>query len=235
MTLRQSLDKLYAFLDRPLILWQRPVLAACVVFLALAFFSPLWRISMEAPQYPNGLWFDVWAYDLVGGNDGQHIDEINTLNHYIGMRPIERSEFADLDWMPFALGFLALLVLRVAATGTVRSLIDLAVLTIYMLGFAAARFVYKLYVFGHDLDPHAPFDVEPFMPVIVGTKQVANFTTHSTPQLGTLWLSLFAATVVLATVWHLVAGRREASRARAAAETNGGSEAMESATEGAAT
>jgi hypothetical protein len=217
MTVRESLDKLYAFLDRPLILWQRPVIAASVILLALAFFSPLWRISMEAPQYPNGLWLDVWAYDLVGGNDGQHLEEINTLNHYIGMHRIERSDFADLDWMPFALGFLGLLALRVAATGNVRSLVDLSVLTIYMLGFGAARFVYKLYVFGHELDPDAPFEVDPFMPVVLGTKQVANFTTHSTPQLGTLWLGLFTTVVIVSTAWHLIAGRRAASRGASAA------------------
>jgi copper chaperone NosL len=218
MKLEKPVAKFYAFLDQPLIFTQRVIIAASVAFLVLAFFSPLWRISMEAPQYPEGLWMDVWVYDLVGGNDGQHLDEINTLNHYIGMHRIERTDFADLDWMPFAFGFLALIALRVAAVGNVRSLVDLSVLTVYVLGFAGARFVYKLYVFGHDLDPHAPFDVEPFMPVVIGTKQIANFTTHSMPQLGTLWVTLFALTISACAVWHLIAGRRAAvRRAREAA------------------
>jgi hypothetical protein len=73
-----------------------------------------------------------------------------------------------------------------------------------------ARFVYKLYVFGHDLDPHAPVNITPFMPVVVGTKQVANFTTHSWPSLGTIFMSVFGVGVVLITVWHCWVGYREA-------------------------
>src|SRR5687767_14669742 len=100
------------------------MLVASCLFLVLAFFHPPWRISMEAPQYPNGLYLDIWAYTIEGGNDGQHLAEINNLNHYIGMHTIDRAEFADLDWLPFALGILILLTLRVAVVGNVRSLID---------------------------------------------------------------------------------------------------------------
>lgn len=170
---------------------------------------------MEAPQYPRGLWMDVWVYKLTGGNEGQHIQEINTLNHYIGMHAIEPAGFADLDWMPFALGILVLLTLRVAAIGNVRSIVDLSVLVVYVLGFMGARFVYKLYVFGHELDPHAPFHVEPFTPVIIGTKQIANFTTHSWPQLGTLWLLLYATGVIGLMIASFVAVRSREKKAGA--------------------
>ena len=37
-----------------------------------------------------------------------------------------------------------------------RSLIDLCVSFGYFSVFSMARFVYRLYVFGHDLDPRAP-------------------------------------------------------------------------------
>ena len=30
--------------------------------------------------------------------------EINTLNHYIGMKPIVQADFAEMTWMPFAIG-----------------------------------------------------------------------------------------------------------------------------------
>ncbi len=205
-----AMQKFYAFLDRPLRPWSRFVLAGLVVFMALAFTAPMWRISMKAPQYPDGLYMDVWAYKLVGGNHGEHIQEINTLNHYIGMHHIEPHSFADLDWIPFALGILMLLTLRVAAIGSVRSLVDLSVLTGYVLAFMGARFVYRLWVFGHDLDPRAPIHVKPFMPVVFGTKQIANFTTHSLPQLGTLWITIFAVGVVGICLFHLLTGRRAA-------------------------
>jgi hypothetical protein len=100
---------------------------------------------------------------------------------------------------------LALLALRVAAIGDVRSLIDLAVLTSYFAAFSAGRFVFKLYTYGHDLDPRAPIDMEPFMPAILGTKQVGNFATQGYPMAGTFLLSLFIAGVAGLALWHLFA------------------------------
>ena len=215
--MKDSLQRFYDFLDRPLMMKSRPLIALLVVPLVLSFFYPLWRINMEAPQYPDGLSMDIFAYTLEGGREGKDIQEINTLNHYIGMKRIEQADFADLDWIPFALGLLAILTLRVAAVGNVRALLDLAVIETYVLGFMGARFVYKLYVFGHDLDPHAPVKIPPFTPVILGTKQIANFTTHSLPQTGSYYLFAFATGVALVTLWHLWAGRRAAKRALQAA------------------
>ncbi len=155
---------------------------------------------------------DVYAYTLDGGHDGHDIAEINELNHYIGMQRIDRSSFADLDWLPFALGFVGVLTLRAAVIGNVRNLIDLVVITSYITAFAFARFVYKLYVFGHDLDPHAAVTIQPFMPVVLGTKQVANFTTHSWPNWGTAFMATFATGLLVVTAWHLWMGYREAWR-----------------------
>jgi len=207
---RPLVDRFETFLDEPIRFRSRILLVLLVIPLALTFTQPLWRISMEAPQYPHGLYMDVYAYKLGGGNNGHDIQEINELNHYIGMHKIERSAFADLDWIPFALGILAILTLRAAAIGKVRSLIDLSVLTAYVGAFSLARFVYKLYVFGHDLDPHAPVTIKGFMPVVIGTKQVANFTTHSWPNLGTAFMSVFAVGVLLIAAWHCWVGYREA-------------------------
>lgn len=211
--MKHALRKFYDFLDRPLFGVSRVLLAVLVVPLLLTFTAPLWKIHLLAPQYPSGLYMDIWAYKLEGGDDGQHIQEINTLNHYIGMRPIDRAALSDLDWLPFAVGALALMALRVAAIGNVRSLVDLAVITHYVALFGLGRFAYKLYVFGHELDPTAPVTVAPFMPALLGTKQIANFTTTSFPQLGSLYLGLFVTGVMGLTVWHLVAGRVRASRA----------------------
>jgi len=126
------------------------------------------------------------------------------------MHRIDRTALSDLDWLPFALGALVLLTLRVAAIGTVRSLVDLSVVTGYVLLFSLARFAYRLYLFGHDLSSDAPVKVAPFMPPMLGTKQIANFTSTSLPQSGTLWIGLFFAGVVGVALWHLVAGRRQA-------------------------
>ena len=212
-----ALDKFYDFLDRPLFMWSRLILLVLVVPLVLTFTAPLWRISMKAPQYPEGLQMDIYAHTLVGGHEGKDIKEINTLNHYIGMHKIDRAELSDLDWIPFALGLLVLLTLRCAAIGNVRSLIDLVVIAGYVGVFAFGKFVYKLYVFGHNLDPDAPFRVDPFTPAIFGSKQIANFTTRSFPQLGSIYMCIFFAGLLGVTAWHLIAGRRQALRAQDAA------------------
>lgn len=212
------LEKFYAFVQQPLRTRSRLVLALLVVPLLLAFTAPLWNISMLAPQYPKGLELDIYAHKVEGGRDGLDIQEINTLNHYIGMAPINRAALSDLDWIPFALGVLVILTLRVAAIGNISALIDLAVITLYFSLFSLGRFVYKLYVLGHDLDPRAPVTIEPFMPAVFGTKQIANFTVTSLPRLATIYMGLFALGVVALTLWHLWAGRRDALRAARAGQ-----------------
>ncbi len=207
--LQPRIDKFYEFLDAPIRFWSRVALAALVLPMALSFTQPLWRISMLAPQYPRGLVMDIFSYKLEGGHQGHDIDEINELNHYIGMMRIDRAQMSDLDWIPFAFGFLMLITLRAAAVGNVRTLVDLMVLITYVSLFALARFVYKLYAFGHYLDPHAAVHIQPFMPVILGTKQVANFTTSSYPMAGSLLMAVFAGGAVALTVWHLYRGYQD--------------------------
>jgi copper chaperone NosL len=210
--MKDSVARFYAFLDRPLFPMARLALVVLVIPLVLAFSQPLWRISMKAPQYPKGLSMDIYTYKVEGGHEGRDVKEINTLNHYIGMKTIDRNELTDLDWIPFALGLLLILTLRCAAIGNVRALVDLLVIAGYVSVFAFGRFIYKLYVYGHNLDPEAPFKVKPFTPAILGSKQVANFTTSSWPQLGSILMGVFVVGIAGITAWHLIAGRRAAAR-----------------------
>jgi len=200
----------FEFLDVPLTMRTRVVLAGLVVVLILSFLFPLWRISMVAPQYPDGLYLDIYSYKLEAGNEGRDLKEINILNHYIGMRPITRDELQDLDWLPFGIGVLIILCLRVAVLGNIRSLVDYSMLTGYVLTFAFIRFIYMLYDFGHSLDPKAPLNVEPFTPAILGAKKVANFTTYSSPLMGGVLLTVFVTTVWVLLIRQLWMGRRRA-------------------------
>jgi copper chaperone NosL len=205
--MRPALTKFYEFLDRPLFGWGRVALAALAIPLILAFTAPLWKISMKAPQYPKGLSMEIYAYTIEGGHGGQDIKEINGLNHYIGMHKIDRAELSDLDWIPFALAGLVLLTLRCAVIGNVRALIDLVVISSFVATFSMLRFVYKLYVFGHNLDPTAAITVKPFTPAIFGEKQIANFHTEAWPQLGSVYIGVFLVGLIAIAAWHLVAGR----------------------------
>lgn len=208
--MRLALEKFYRFLEQPLYLGARPALVLSCALLALTFAAPLWTISMTAPQYKAGLEIDIYAHTIKGGHDGADIAEINVLNHYIGMKKLDRAELSDLDWIPFAIGLLMLLTLRVAAIGNVRSLLDLIVVTGYFSAFSMARFVYRLYIYGHSLNPEAPVKVEGFTPAIFGTKQIANFTTRSMPAAGTFALMGYTLLVAGLAVWHLWAGKRAA-------------------------
>jgi copper chaperone NosL len=210
--MKHSLARFYDFLERPVFGWSRIALVILVIPLLLAFTAPLWRISLEAPQYPKGLYMEVYAHKLDGGRDGHDIVEINNLNHYIGMHKIDRAELSELDWMPFAIIALALLALRCAAIGNVRMLIDLLVITGFVASYSMGRFVYKLYVFGHNLDPKAPITLEPFTPAVFGRKQIANFVTESYPRLGSMYITIFITGVAAITAWHLIAGRLAAAR-----------------------
>ena len=211
--MKNALQRFYEFLDRPLFMKGRLALGLAVIPIILALGQPLWKISMTAPQYPKGLYLEIYAHTVESGNDNHDLAEINTLNHYIGMKHIDRAELSDLDWIPFALVALILLTLRCAVIGNVRMLVDLGVMTLFIGGFSMFRFVYKLYSFGHNLDPTAPIKIEPFTPAIFGDKQIANFHTASYPQSGTVWIGVFVAIVLGVVAWHLIAGRLAAARA----------------------
>lgn len=214
--MRKTADSFWEFLDIPLRVPARWLLVALIVPLLLSFLFPLWRISMKAPQYPQGLSMDIYSYKLVGGHDGRDVNEINGLNHYIGMQTITRQELRDLDWIPFGLAAMALLALRAALLGNVRAMIDLSMIAAYISVVAFGRFLCMLWEFGHNLDPTAAVTIEPFMPVVIGSKKIANFMTHSMPQLGSVLLGVFMIGVWGITLWYLWRGRRESARLAAA-------------------
>jgi hypothetical protein len=197
----------YGQLGDPLLPRTRIAIALAVIPLALATTQKLWTIHFMAPQYPKGLVLEVYPYTIAGGNEGVDLSEINTLNHYVGMKKLDPADFADLDFLPFAMGILAVLALRVAAIGDVRALLDLAVLTSYFGLFSFGRFVFMLYNYGHDLDPRAPITLAAFMPPILGSKQMANFTVESWPALGTGLMGIFGAIVLGFALWHTLAPR----------------------------
>lgn len=212
--MKNALNRFYTFLDQPIYLWSRILIALAAIPLIFALFQPLWKIEMWAPQYPKGLTIDIYTHTVESGNEGRDLPEVNVLNHYIGMKTIDRADLTDLDWIPFALAALALLALRTAAIGNVRMLLDLAVITAFVGAFSMFRFVYKLYTYGHNLDPTAPFKVEPFTPALLGTKQIANFTTRSTPALGTYLIIVSATIISLVAGWHLLKGYLDSRRAQ---------------------
>jgi hypothetical protein len=199
------------FLDAPLELGPRVLLVIALLLLLPTYVAPLYNMTMFAPQYQEGLRLDIYSYKLVGGNDNQDVKEINVLNHYIGMKDLVTEDFTEFKWLPFVIGILGLLFLRAAVLGKVSHLVDVAVLYLYFGAFALWSFAWKMYQYGHNLDPRAAVRVDPFMPPLLGYKKLANFEVYSYPQLGSYAL----AGAALALLLGLVLAWREWRRAAA--------------------
>lgn len=190
----------HLFLRRPLSATSRLLMLAAAAVIVAAVFLPLWKIHLVAPQYREGLSLKIYSYQLVGGNNGQDLVEINGLNHYIGMRPLAQADFVEMTWLPFCFGIFALLALRAAALGRMLSLVDLGVAFTYFGLFSLGNFYYRLYSYGHNLDPRAPMTIEPFTPVMIGTQKIANFVQTSLPDSGG-WLMAAFPLLIIAAVW----------------------------------
>ncbi|MGZ5006041.1 MAG: hypothetical protein ACXV8H_11000, partial [Chthoniobacterales bacterium] len=78
------------------------------------------------------------------------------------------------------------------------NLVDLFVVYCYFGVFSIGSFWYRLYTYGHNLDPHAPMHIKPFTPLLLGTKQIANFRESSYPMAGAYLLCVSVLLIVLA-------------------------------------
>jgi hypothetical protein len=173
----------------------RLMVAVAGLLLLPAFATPLWRIVMFAQQFPDGLEMRIYPQKLVGAHEGGDLREINVLNHYIGMAPLEQQNFPEMKWIPFALGVFVLLGFRAAVFGKVGNVVDLMVLFSYFGAFSLYSFYSKLYVYGHTLSTDAPIKIAPFTPPVVGHQHLANFDVYSLPGWGTALLLLYGATL----------------------------------------
>ena len=209
--MRALLHRSNQLLDTELGAAPRVFLAGAALLLVSIYFFPLWNLTMFAPQYPDGLRLDIYAFKLEGGNAGQDIREINVLNHYIGMKDLTQSDFTEFKWMPFVIGILALLFLRAAVMGRMAHLVDAFVIYMYFAAFSLGSFAYKLYRYGHDLAPTAAVKVKGFTPPIFGHRHIANFDIYSYPKPATYMLTLAAAALFVAIAFGWRQRNREAS------------------------
>ena len=207
--MKPFIEKANHILGSPLGYGPRAIVLLAAVLLIPAFASPLWEMTMFAPQYPNGLRLDIYSYKLEGGNGGQDIKEINILNHYIGMKDLSTEDFTEFKWLPFVVGALVLVFLRGVVFGTVGHLLDLTVLFVYFSLFSLWSFAYKMWAYGHNLAPTAAVKVQPFMPPLIGGKQLANFTVYSYPALASYALGAAAVALLAALLLAWRTARRE--------------------------
>ena len=94
----------------------RSLLAIAALLLAAVYFVPLWSVSLLAPQYPEGLGMRIWINTIAGAKPND-LENINNLNHYIGMKRIIPESIPELRLMPILVGVLLALGLAAAAAG----------------------------------------------------------------------------------------------------------------------
>lgn len=185
-------------LEQPLWLRGRLLVLAAAFALAATFLFPLWHMTFVAQQYPEGLELFIYSHALIGGDDGNDLTEINVLNHYIGMKELIPEDFSELKWIPLVLGAIIVLTLRSVFIGTLKSVLDVLVLSAYFGAFSLWSFWYKLSTYGHDLDPRAAVQVDPFTPPVFGYNMVGQFEVWSYPSPGTWFMLAFGLLLIAA-------------------------------------
>jgi len=164
---------------------------AATASLMLIFLFPLWKITLEAPQYPKGISMFIWI-NRITGSEPSTLQNINILNHYIGMKPIEPDSIPELQFMQYII--LALAGFAIVFAFLKRWGLNLFWLVVLMAAAGLAIYDFYLweYDYGHNLDPHAAIKIEgmAYQPPLIGKKIILNFTAISWPQLGAVFMGL---------------------------------------------
>lgn len=199
----------------------RILLVVAALLMLAPYRLPLWRIDLLAPQYPEGIGMLIRIDDVQGVKE-QDLNNINGLNHYIGMKEIHAESIPELRYMPWLLAGLVAGALLVAAWGRRTALVAwlVAFLTLGVAGLV--DFWRWSYDYGHDLDPEAIISVPgmSYQPPLIGTKQLLNFTAASWPSTGAIALGVAFGLGALA-FWISRPGRREGSALAALPRNDG--------------
>ncbi|NCS88310.1 MAG: hypothetical protein AUK34_02810 [Ignavibacteria bacterium CG2_30_36_16] len=157
------------------------------LLLLLTFLFPLWKIDLQAPQYPEGLGLNIWVNQITGLNEND-VDRINGLNHYIGMKAITPDDIPELQYMPYIIVFMVLFGLTIAFTGKRKLLYVWLGLFVVLAIIGLYDFYMWGYDYGHNLNPDAPIKVPgmTYQPPLFGSKQLLNINAVSLPYIGSI-------------------------------------------------
>ncbi len=166
------------------------------IALVVVLFTPIWRIELDAPQYPEGLGLQIHANGLKG-----NVDIINGLNHYIGMKTLHNEDFFEFTILPYIIVFFVIAFIAVALIAKRKWLNILFVLFVLFGVIAMIDFWRWEYSYGHDLDPNAAIVVPgmAYQPPLIGFKQLLNFGAYSIPDIGG-WIFIGAGLLLLIAV-----------------------------------
>ncbi len=178
--------------------------------MGLMYVLPVWTINLEAPQYPEGLGM-VIQINTIEGKKEHDLNNINNLNHYIGMKRIIPESIPELTAMPVIVAVLMVLGGLVALVGRKRLLYAWAILLVVVSTAGMVDFWLWEYDYGHNLDEEVAIIKIPgmsYQPPLIGSRQILNFTAHSWPGLGGVGAILAVMTAVLVSGTEWREGRR---------------------------
>lgn len=164
------------------------MLLVAVLLLGGLFVTPLWSVRLVAPQYPEGIGMLIRLNTVVGMKE-HDIRNINSLNHYIGMKAIEPDAIPELKYMPWIAAGLIAAGLLVAVSGRRRLLVAWTAAFVLLGAAGLYDFWRWSYDYGHNLDIEKAIIVVPgmtYQPPLIGTKQLLNFKATSLPATGGL-------------------------------------------------
>jgi copper chaperone NosL len=164
--------------------------SAALSLLAL-FVFPMWKIQLFAPQYPGGVEMHIWINKISGTSPGT-LQNVNILNHYIGMQKIDPDSIPELQYLKYIiLGLMALGL--IAGAVNKRSLFLIwTVLLVLLCVVGLYDFYLWEYDYGHNLSDTAPIKIPDasFQPPVLGSKEILNFTAVSLPHIGGYFVML---------------------------------------------
>lgn len=160
------------------------------------FWFPLWNIQLGAPQYPEPMGMDIYISGIEGEEEFD-IQNIDSVNHYIGMKKIPKpEEMWEFQIFPLVIGGMAVLGLLLAFLGFFKKISPNWFLGwLLLMGLLGVLGMYDfnnwLLDYGTDLDPKAIIKLTDsegnplsYKPPLLGTQKILNFTAYSYPRMG---------------------------------------------------
>lgn len=177
------------------------ILVFASLILILTFLFPLWYINLEAPQYPEGIGLEIWINKITGQKPND-LENINGLNHYIGMKTIVPDAIPELKIMPFIIIFMIVLGLITAFTGKRFLVYSWIALFIILAAVGLYDFYMWEYDYGHNLNPHAAIKIPgmAYQPPLIGSKMLLNFNAISMPDISFYILVIAVGLAILGLV-----------------------------------
>ena len=181
------------------------------------FKFPLWNIMLGAPQYPDPLGMNIYIEGIQGVQEFD-IQNIDGLNHYIGMKTIPKpEEMWEFEVFPIVIGAMVILGVLIGLLGFFGKLSYKWFLgwfiVMSILGLLGMYdFNQWLVQYGTDLDPKAIMkllnpDGSPmtYKPPLLGYQKMLNFDVDSWPATGAYMIF----TGMVLTVVAFFVGRKE--------------------------